>query len=77
MPNSRNKRHTKKDLLDYNMEQQASIVQDYFVLKNKHGHDDGEKQLFEKVLKNFIADPSYAKRAAFPSPFGLKKRPKP
>lgn len=79
----------KKDLLDYNMEQQASIVQDYFALKHiggKHGYrgncenacDDAEKKrLFEKVLENFIADPSYAKQAAFPSPFGLKKRPKP
>lgn len=67
----------KKDLLDYNMEQQASIVQDYFVLKHKPVHDVGEKQLFEKVLKNFIADPAYAKQAAFPSPFGLRKRPKP
>ena len=58
----------KKDLLDYNMEQQASIVQDYFLLKNNVGRAV-KKPLFEAVLKNFIADPSYAKQAAFPSPF--------
>jgi hypothetical protein len=75
----------KKDLLDYNMEQQATIVQDYFVLqqqgmsiwdRSQNACDDAEKlRLYEKVLKNFIADPAYAKRTSFPA-FGLGK-PKP
>ncbi len=75
----------KKDLLDYNMEQQATIVQDYFVLKDRgtsvwdrcyNPCDDVEKlRLYEKVLEKFLADPAYAKRTAFPA-FGLGK-PKP
>ncbi|MEZ0262963.1 MAG: hypothetical protein ACAH80_18305 [Alphaproteobacteria bacterium] len=81
----------KKDLIDYNMEQQASIVQDYFAMKQegfkyqfwgncKDGHcDDAEKKrLFEKVLEKFHADPAYAKRDAFPTNPKLKpKKPKP
>ncbi|MBI1214182.1 MAG: Rhs element Vgr protein [Alphaproteobacteria bacterium] len=80
----------KKDLLDYNMEQQASIVQDYFVLKTAgrashwtsctDHHDDAEtKRLYESVLKNFIADPGYARKAAKQARPALarKKRPKP
>lgn len=74
----------KKDLLDYNMEQQASIVQDYFVLKNSGQYsfwgncenscgDAEKKRLFEKVLEKFLAAPGYARRAAFPSPLGLRK----
>jgi hypothetical protein len=63
----------KKDLLDYNMEQQASIVQDYFVLKREGASlpwgncmneaTDAEKtRLFEKVLGKFHADPLYARK---------------
>lgn len=66
----------KKDLLAYNMEQQATIVQDYFVMR----HGDDEKSLkcqnrecaadrfamMEKVLENFLNDPHYAKRDSFP-----------
>jgi hypothetical protein len=76
----------KKDLLDYNMEQQAAIVQDYFAMKQdgsyaywgccqNDGDDTEKRQLFEKVLEKFTADPGYAKSDAFPR-FGLKK-PKP
>jgi hypothetical protein len=76
----------KKDLLDYNMEQQAAIVQDYFAMKQNGGYsnwgccqnvcDDAEKlMLFEKVLAKFLVDPGYAKSDAFPT-FGFKK-PKP
>lgn len=61
----------KKDLLDYNMEQQASLVQDYFMLKicGVNGHSgrcknicsDGDKiTLMEKALANFLRDPHYA-----------------
>lgn len=68
----------KKDLLDYNMEQQASIVQDYFALKNDPksvlwsncDNDECAKDrlpLYEKTLAKFIADQSYAKQAQFPS----------
>ena len=60
-----------KDLLDYNMEQQASLVQDYFMLKicGQHGHrghcqnicsDSAKIALMEKTLENFLRDPSYA-----------------
>jgi len=76
----------KKDLLDYNMEQQASIVQDNFILKhapemivwgncnNKDCNADLSK-LFDKTLAKFHADPGYAKQDAFPSVLGLKKKP--
>lgn len=78
----------KKDLTDYNMEQQASIVQDYFVLKNdpdkifwsrcmNTGCDNEQlEKLYEKTLAKFHADPAYAKQKQFPSIFG-KKKPKP
>ncbi len=78
----------KKDLLAYNMEQQASIVQDYFSMitdgysslfencRNNCG--DAEKlDLYGKVLGNFLKDPSYAKNDAFPIFPGLFKKPKP
>jgi len=78
----------KKDLLDYNMEQQASIVQDYFILKNapekivwgncKNKDCDADlAKLFEKTLEKFHADPAYAKQAKFPSVFGTPKAKKP
>jgi hypothetical protein len=67
----------KKDLLDYNMEQQASIVQDWFCLKNggyaalwsscQNDCPDAEKQdLFGKVLEKFLSNPKYATRDTFP-----------
>jgi len=60
-----------KDLVNYGMEQQASIVQDYFLLKNDKCRIPGHlkkngiktipeaKALYESVLKNFLKDPSY------------------
>lgn len=59
-----------KDLVNYGMEQQASIVQDYFLLKES-GHvpraltENGvttaaaATELYESVLENFLKDPSY------------------
>ncbi|MFN7114261.1 MAG: type IV secretion protein Rhs [Alphaproteobacteria bacterium] len=72
-----------KDLLDYNMEQQASIVQDYFMLKHcgQQGHrghcknigsDDAKIKLFEKTLAKFLKNPSYAAK-----PLSRKNQPKP
>lgn len=65
----------KKDLLDYNMEQQASIVQDYFMLKicgmqGHRGHcqnicsDRAKITLLEKTLAKFLQNPSYAANEA-------------
>lgn len=64
-----------KDLLDYNMEQQASLVQDYFLLKirGQHGHSghcknicsDADKiALMEKTLARFLQSPAYARKTA-------------
>ncbi|MBW7910839.1 MAG: Rhs element Vgr protein [Alphaproteobacteria bacterium] len=64
-----------KDLLDYNMEQQASIVQDYFMLKicgmqGHRGHcqnicsDRAKITLLEKTLAKFLQNPSYAANEA-------------
>ena len=61
-----------KDLLDYKIEQQASIVEDYFRTKFlnllptpgnlQNDYNEVKKnQLYEKVLAKFIADPSYKK----------------
>jgi hypothetical protein len=76
----------KKDLVDYNMEQQASIVQDWFA--QKHGAfnplysscqnkcTDAERQdLFDKILAKFVSNPEYARRDEFPvaMPGGKKK----
>jgi hypothetical protein len=68
-----------KDLTDYNMEQQASIIQEYFLNKHegisysyhcKNACNDNEKiQLYKKVLAKFLGNPSYAKRDHFPMPF--------
>ena len=74
----------KKDLLDYNMEQQASIVQDYFAMKQDGYYspwgncqntcdDDEKKKLFEKVMEKFIADPGYAKKDTFAKPAAKPK----
>ncbi|GAA6166825.1 hypothetical protein [Sessilibacter corallicola] len=61
-----------KDLLDYGIEQQAQIIEDYYRVcfvdldpfKNYMQNDLVEvkrENLFEKVLKKFIENPSYAK----------------
>lgn len=75
----------KKDLVDYGMEQQASIVQAYYMMV--HGGaggytgncmnqctDDERLGLCEKVLRNFLADPAYARQGKFP---GKGKKPRP
>lgn len=77
-----------QDLTAYNMEQQASIVQDYFVMTHggrpgyrgecKNAETDAEKKtLYTKTLANFLKNPGYARRAKFPAPslFGRKKPP--
>jgi len=76
----------KKDLLDYNMEQQASIVQDYFSLK-ADGYSTGfemcqniisdtaKLDLYEKVLANFIKNPGYGRNSHFPLFPGRKPKP--
>lgn len=63
-----------RDLTSYNMEQQATIVQDYF-LRDICGHHrdtgrcqtaggfDATRAPYEAVLKNFLADPGYARKA--------------
>lgn len=57
-----------KDLLDYNIEQQANIVADYFVYA-KDGRlpmmAKGTTQEYEAVLKNFLKDPSYLSKNCF------------
>lgn len=64
-----------KDLTAYNMEQQATIIQDYFLraLCN-HNRDTGRCQteggwkntqaLYERVLGNFLANPAYARKTS-------------
>jgi len=59
-----------KDLLAYNMEQQASIIEEYFELVHG-GHNsryakcrnnlsaDGKKTLYAQVLEKFLKNPSY------------------
>lgn len=67
-----------RDLTAYGFEQQAAIVQDYFLLKHcgcDHSYKDrlqnaglsrDEKlNLYESVLKNFIENPGYAGRNRF------------
>lgn len=74
-----------KDLLDYNMEQQASIVQDYFMLKicGDSGHlghcknicsPQAKINLLEKTLEKFLQNPSYAAKTA-PKDGGKPKPP--
>lgn len=76
-----------KDLTDYNMEQQASIVQDRFTLQHEPGaefwsnclnieYGAQRMALYDQVLAKFDADPSYAKQAQFPAA-GANKKPKP
>lgn len=62
------------DLVQYGFEQQAAMIQDYFLL-SRHNEsrsfkgrriDAAEpelKQKYEAVLKNFLSDPHYAKDA--------------
>lgn len=77
-----------QDLLAYNMEQQASIVQDYFVLTHggrpgyrgecRNAETDADKKaLYEKTLANFLQNPSYAKRNTFPKSRLFGHLPKP
>jgi hypothetical protein len=62
------------DLISYGFEQQAAIVQDYFLL-SKHGvalsykgrrraseNDATLRAQYEKVLAHFLKDPSYARK---------------
>ena len=69
----------KKDLVNYGVEQQASIIEEYFLIKHEGltGHayhcqnncNDNERlDLYEQVLKKFLKNPSYAKRR-FPKLF--------
>lgn len=75
-----------KDLTDYNMEQQASIVQDHFALKHEAGSEFWSNclnieygaqrmALYEQVLDKFLKDPSYAKQAQFPGAGAKKPKP--
>lgn len=77
----------KKDLTQYNMEQQASIVEEYFLVRHagmashachcKNSCSDNERlQLYEKVLAQFLKNPAYARQSEFPKPF-IGKHPKP
>jgi hypothetical protein len=50
-----------KDLVRYDMEQQAAIVQEYFLLK----HRKADATQYEAVLKKFLDNPSYARRKSF------------
>ena len=58
------------DLTDYNMEQQASIVAEYFQRK-AYGADVA---LHEKVLQKFLNNPSYAHRDNFPGIFSFASK---
>ncbi len=61
-----------RDLLAYNMEQQAAIIQDYFLrVRCGHPRDTGHCRnsadagaLYECVLKKFLANPNYARSGA-------------
>lgn len=52
-----------KDLTDYNLEQQAHMVEDYYGAKQKapgeRTQDDADREV---VMKKFLANPSYARR---------------
>ena len=50
------------DLAQYGLEQQARIIEDYFLLK-KFGFKRGAYDLcdYDAVLKNFLANPAYCK----------------
>jgi len=55
-----------KDLTDYNLEQQAHMVEDYYAAKQKApGERTQEDADREVVMKKFIANPSYAHHMSF------------
>lgn len=65
-----------RDLLDYGLEQQAAIIEDYFL--RQHGGpsmnrclntETDTQALLEGVLQNFLENPSYARRTRRPRPF--------
>ncbi len=60
-----------KDLTDYGLEQQASIVEDYFRItrlgdepRKARDPTSPNRALYEKVLHRFITDPTYGRRPA-------------
>jgi len=73
----------KKDLVDYGMEEQAAIVQEYFLFLNKEASysrhcnnecsDSEKEELYKAVLAKFLKNPSYAKNKSFPSLIARKK----
>jgi hypothetical protein len=68
----------KKDLMDYGTEQQASVIAAYFALKARNNPaEKARRSQFEKVLKKFIENPSYAKGALFKTLSKKLSPPKP
>lgn len=75
-----------KDLIDYGVEQQAAIVEEYFL--NKHEglsytrhctnkcSNETRMKLYEKVLEKFLQNPAYARQDKLPDLF-KGKGPKP
>ena len=66
-----------KDLTDYGMEQQACIIQDYFLLSRfgldkphrsarRNAAGENLKALYEGVLGRFLKNPSYARKKSKP-----------
>lgn len=58
-----------RDLLSYNMEQQATIIQDYFLLTRSNGlchtgrcQNNAQIDVYQNVLANFLTDPSYVRQ---------------
>ena len=63
-----------KDLIEYGIEQQASIIEDYFILIKRglsafrggriqnQGTSAEKRELLKKVMANFIADPTFSVR---------------
>ena len=75
---------TKKDLLDYDIEQQAQIVEDYFRIYHLHLSpipgflqntliDAKSHRLFHKVLGSFLANPNYARHKTTCKRVGSRK----
>lgn len=57
-----------KDLLQYRIEQQAQIIQDYYLLAHSGQREaneaaPGTMALYRAVLANFLNDPGYARRS--------------
>ncbi len=75
-----------KDFVDYGMEQQASILEDYYMLVKtgslsrrmlNDSNVENIDELYKKVLSNFLQDPKYVRRCK-KSPSGkayLKRKP--